>query len=307
LRYGEVIVEQSSDPGIFTKIVKELHLKPPVIIKPNWGTINNYTEAQVIDHVLSAINGEAVVTESYGWARAEDALKGMGPGSMRREALRRSDEWFLKSSGVGEVLKRHNAEYVNVTEEVWNKRTVDPETIKEIASKYPPVASKEFYARVPEKLYDLRKGTFLSLAKYRLNHDPIAFSLTLKNFFGMIPGPGRAKYHGANDAKLSRSIVDINVVYRSVFNVKGMVDGFYTASRGKTPEEAIKPEVARNMGVVLGSENGVKLDAFVAAMEGRDPATVDYINEASKVFGGWERHDIEAAQKCGITIWKKVK
>jgi uncharacterized protein (DUF362 family) len=303
LRYGEVILEQSKDPAVFAEVVKELRLKPPVIIKPNWGTINNYTEAEVIDHVLSAINGEAVVTESYGWARAEDAVKGLGPGSMRREALRRSDEWFLKTSGVGEVLKKHNAEYVNVTEEVWGKRTIDPETIEGLM-KYPPVASKEFYARIPQRLYDLRKGTFLSLAKYRLNHDPICFSLTLKNFFGMIPGPGRAKYHGTNDDKLSRSIVDINAVYRSVFNVKGMVDGFYTASRGKTAEEAIKPEVARNKGVVLGSVNGVKLDAFVAAMEGRDPATVDYINLASTVFDGWEKRDIEAAQKCGVSIWK---
>ena len=304
MRYGDVILERSKDPTIFADVVKELRLKPPVIIKPNWGTINNYTEAQVLDHVLSAINGEAVVTESYGWARAEDALKGMGPGSMRREALRMSDEWFLKSSGVGEVLKKHGAEYVNVTEEVWNKRTVDPETVREAASKYPQVATKEFYARVPQRLYDLHKGTFLSLAKYRLNHDPICFSLTLKNFFGMIPGPGRAKYHGLNDEKLSRSIVDINVVYRSIFNVKGMVEGFYTASRGKTVEQAINPEVAKNRGVVLGSENGVMIDAFVAAMEGRDPATVDYINEASKVFGGWDKRDVEAAQKCGVSIWK---
>jgi hypothetical protein len=59
--------------------------------------------------------------------------------------------------------------------------------------------------------------------------------------------------------------------------------------------------------VVLGSENGVKLDAFVAAMEGRDPATVDYINLASTVFGGWEKSDIEAAKKCGVSIWKNKK
>jgi len=306
LKYGEVMLEQSRDPSIFSDVVKELRLKPPVVIKPNWGTINNYTEAQVIDAVLSAINGEAVVTESYGWARAEDAVKGLGPGSMRREALRKSDEWFLKTSGVGDVLKRHGVEYVNVTEEVWGKRTVDPETIKGLM-KYPPVEAEEFYTQVPEKLFDLRGGTFLSLAKYRLNHDPIAFSLTLKNFFGMIPGPGRAKYHGKENEKLSTSIVDINKVYRSVFTVKGMVDGFYTASRGKTEEQAIKPEVARNMGVVLGSVHGVKRDAFVAAMEGRDPEKIDYFKLASTIFGGWEKRDIDAAKKCGVSVWKNIK
>jgi hypothetical protein len=79
MRYGEIVAEQSHDPSIYSDVVDQLKLKPPVIIKPNWGMINNYTEAKVIDGVLSAINGEAVVTESYGWARTEDALgKGMG-------------------------------------------------------------------------------------------------------------------------------------------------------------------------------------------------------------------------------------
>ena len=306
MKYGEVMLEQSRDPSIFADVVKELRLKPPVIIKPNWGTINNYTEAQVIDAVLSAINGEAVIAESYGWARAEDAVKGLGPGSMRREALRRSDEWFLKTSGVGDVLKKHGVEYVNVTEEVWGKRTVDPETIKGLM-KYPPVEFEEFYGQVPQRLFDLRKGTLLSLAKYRLNGDPIVVSLTVKNFFGMIPGPGRAKYHGKNHDRLSRGIVDINKVYRSVFDVKGMVDGFYTASIATTEEEAIKPKTAKDKGVVLGGVNGVKLDAFVAAMEGKDPEKIDYLKLASTVFGGWEKRDIEAAQKCSVNIWKNVK
>ncbi len=304
MRYGEVILEQSHDPSIYAEVVSKLRLKPPVIIKPNWGTINNYTEARVIDGVLSAINGEAVVAESYGWARAEDAAKGLGPGSMRKEALRRSDKWFLETSGVGEVLKRHGVEYVNVTEEVWAKRTVAPETIEALAAKYPPVEFKEFHSQVPTKLFDLRKGTFLSLAKYRLNHDPIFVSLTLKNLFGMIPGPGRSKYHGENDAKLSQGIVDINKVYHSVFTVKGMVDAVHTASIGRTPEEAIKPRTAKDRGILLGSENCVKLDAFVATLEGRDPEKIGYMKLASTVFGGWDATDIDAAKRSGVSIFR---
>jgi len=302
MRFGEIAVEQSSDPSIYAKVISQLKLKPPVIIKPNWGMINNYTEAEVIDGVLSAINGEAVVTESYGWARTEDALRGKGLGSLKKDDLRRSDEWFLKTTGMDRVLEKHGVDYVNITEEVWAKRTVDTETIREIAGKYGPLHFEEFYGKVPSRLFELRGGTFLSLAKYRLNHDPIVVSLTLKNLFGMIPGPRRGKYHGKNDALLAQGILDINRVYHSVFNTVGMVDAVLTASIGRRAEDAIKPEIARDCGLLLGSRDRVRLDAFVAAMEGRDPRTIGYLKLAADTFGGWDATDIDSAGRCGIRI-----
>jgi len=267
-------MEQSTDPSIYRDVVSELKLKPPVVIKPNWGTVNNFTEAEVLDGVLSAIGGEALVVESYGWARTEDALNGRGIGSMKRSDLRRSDEWFLKYSGVGDVLERHGVGYLNVTEEVWAGRVVERGVVRKMADRYPPVLFEEMYARVPEKLFELRGGTFLSLAKYRLNHEPIVVSLSLKNLFGMIPGPGRSRFHGEGDCRLNQSIVDINKVYRSIFDVVGVVDGVLTASIGRTAEEAIRPQTAKNRGLLLGSRDCVALDATVATLEGRDPGKI---------------------------------
>jgi uncharacterized protein (DUF362 family) len=300
LKFGKVILEQSQDPSIYRKVVSELHLKPPVIIKPNWGTINNFTEAEVLDGVLSSINGEAIVTESYGWARTEDALNGKGIGSVKKTDLKRSDEWFLKYSGVENVLKKHSVEYLNVTEEVWAKRTVESGIVKKLAEKFPPVLFKEMYACVPQRLFDLRGGTFLSLAKYRLNHEPIVVSLSLKNFFGMIPGPGRRKYHGDGDCHLAQSIVDMNKVYRSLFDVKGMVDGVLTASMGKTEAEAIKPQTAENRGILLGSGDCVALDATVATLEGRDPGKICYLKLAAETFGGWDEATLSEARRSGV-------
>lgn len=303
MRFGKVILEQSRDPSIYKKVVSELHLKPPVIIKPNWGTINNFTEAAVLDGVLAAIGGEVVVTESYGWARTEDALNGKGIGSVKRTDLKRSDEWFLKYSGVGDVLKKHGVEYVNVTEEVWAKRTVEPGVVKKLSDKYPAVLFEEMYARVPERLFELNGGTFLSLAKYRLNHEPIVVNLSLKNFFGMIPGPGRRRYHGDGDCYLAQSIVDMNKVYRSLFDVKGMVDGVLTASMGKTEEEAIKPQTAENRGILLGSGDCVALDATVATLEGRDPGKIGYLKLAAETFGGWDEAALGEARRSGVRVF----
>jgi hypothetical protein len=54
----------------------------------------------------------------------------------------------------------------------------------------------------------------------------------------MIPGLGRVKFHGDGDCRLAQTIVNINKVYRSIFEVKGRFYGVLTASIGKTAEEA---------------------------------------------------------------------
>ncbi len=303
MRFGRVVLEQSLDPSIYGRVVSELKLKSPVVIKPNWGTINNFTEAAVLDGVLGAIPGEKLVVESYGWARTRDALEGKGIGSCKRSDLRKSDEWFLEYSGVGDVLKKHGVEFLNVTEEVWGKRVADASEVKRAAEKYPPVLFPEMYERVPQRLLDLRGGTFLSLAKYRLNHDPIAFSLSLKNLFGMIPGPGRAKYHGEGDRYLAQTIVDMNKVYRGIFDVVGVVDGVHTASIGRTAEEAIRPHTAKNKGILLGSRDCVTLDATVATMERRNPSRIGYMALAAETFGSWDVASVEAAQRSGVNVF----
>ena len=303
MKFGKVVLQQSSDPEIFKKVVSELNLRPPVIIKPNWGTINNYTEAQVIDGVLSAINGESIIVESYGWARTEEALNGKSIGSMKKADLRKSDEWFLKTSGIGDVLKKHGVEYLNVTEEVRARRVVESGVIRKFTEKYPPVMFEKMYAQVPTRLFDLRGGTFLSLAKYRLNNYPIVVSLSLKNLFGMIPGPSRGRFHGKNDEKLAQTIVDINKVYYSLFKVTGMVDAVLTASNAPTVEEAIRPKTVKNRGLLLGSEDCVKLDAFVAALEGKDPEKIGYLKLAASYFGGWDENDLVAARQSGVRVF----
>jgi len=305
LRFGEVIVEQNVDPIEIADIITELNLSPPVIVKPNWGTINNYTEAEIIDGVLSAIDGESIVVESYGWARTKDAAEGKGRGSRDKDYLRESDRWFLDISGIGDVLKKHGVEYLNVTEEVWAKRTVDQDVIRQLVEKeFQPVHFDEMYSWVPTRLFEMREGTFLSVAKYRLNHDPIVVSLSLKNLFGMIPGPGRLKYHGEGGySLLAQSIVDINKIYHSLFSVKGMVDAVLTASINRLRKDAINPKIMKNKGLLLGSEDCVKLDAFIAAVEGKDPNEIEYLKLAATHFGSWDDTNLDQARQSRIRVF----
>jgi hypothetical protein len=113
-------------------------------------------------------------------------------GSKKKGDLRRSDQWFLEYSGIGKILKKHGVEFLNITEENWGKRTIDPENIQfHVEGKHQPVEDPDFYSWIPEKLYELKGADFLSLAKLRLGIQDIPASLSIKNLFGMIPHPSR--------------------------------------------------------------------------------------------------------------------
>ena len=296
------MVESSGKPELFADMVSKLDLKPPIVIKPNWGFSICYTEAKILDWVLSALKSKALVVESYGWARTEDALLRKGVGSKTRSALRKSDKWFLDHSGIGEILKKHGVEFLNMTEEVWAGRTAKPRLIKELVeAKYPPAKSKELYAAVPLRLYELRGGTLLSLAKIRIGAPPIDISFSVKNLFGMIPNPSRMKYHGKKNALLDQSILDINKIYRALFNVKGIVEGIFTAS--DMGDKPLDPVIHKNLELFLGCEDTVELDAFTTALVKKNPYQVGHLKLAAELFGRWNDQNVALVAKSNIHVF----
>jgi uncharacterized protein (DUF362 family) len=300
-KIGNVVVAESVNKDSFTEIIGELDLKPPVIIKPNWGFSVCFTEATILDWVLSAVDSDAIVVESYGWARTKEALKTGGWGSFEPEDLRKSDMWFLEYSGIGKVLEKHGVEFLNITEENWGHRTADPELIRSLVNeKHDPLEREDFLGFVPERLYEMRGRDLLSLAKVRVLEDPMHVSLAVKNFFGMIPGPSRGKYHGEKHSRLSRSIVDIYKVYDSLFDVKGVVEAVLTASL-RNPE-TLKWENLENPGFASASNDPLELDAFVTALIGRDPKTVEYLRLAADAFGGWNEETVSFGIDSEIKI-----
>jgi hypothetical protein len=279
---GNVVVEESADEEAFIKLIEELDLRPPVIIKPNLGFSVCYTEATILDWALTVVDGDALVVESYGWARTKEALETGGWGSFEPEDLRESDRWFMEYSGIGKILEKHGVEFLNITEENWANRTADPETIRGVVEeKHAPLEEEDFLGIVPERLYEMRGCDLLSLAKVRILEAPMHVSLAVKNFFGMIPGPSRGKYH-------------------SLFNVKGVVEAVLTASL-RDPE-TMKWENREDPGYASASQDLVELDAFVTALLGRDPNTVEYLRLAADAFGGWNEETVS----CGLKSKMKI-
>jgi len=268
----------------FIELVRGLDLRPPVIVKPNWGTSVCFTEAEIIDWTLEAIDGDAIVVESYGWARTEEALRTGRLGSKKRGDLRGSDEWFLRHSGIDTILEKHGVEYLNITEENWSGRTVDAEDVRaQVEAMYDPVMRDELYSVIPEKLYKLRHGDLLSLSKAKLWQDDIGVSLTIKNLFGMIPNPSRMRYHGKGHVDLHINIVDIFKIYDSVFNIKGVVEAMKTASVHDA--EARKTRIIPDPMFVAVSKHPLELDAACALIMGIEPSKNRYLLRAAEILG----------------------
>jgi uncharacterized protein (DUF362 family) len=284
-------ISEKTDKKDYQELVHSLDLETPVIIKPNWGTSLCYTEAQIIDWTLESIQGEVLLVESYGWSRTREMLETGKLGSKKKGDLRRSDQWFLEYSGIGKILKKHGVEFLNITEENWGKRTMDPENIQfHVEGTHQPVEDPDFYSWMPEKLYELKGADFLSLAKLRLGIQDIPASLSIKNLFGMIPHPSRWRYHGKKNCILDQSIVDIYKVYDSLFNIKGITEAVFTHT--DMDIEHNKMIIRKNMGFASASKSPLSLDSVVMALCGLEPYRA-HIRAAADMLGGWDPELVE--------------
>jgi uncharacterized protein (DUF362 family) len=222
--------------------------------------------------------------------------------ALTKANLRKGDRWFLEHSGNQKVLDKYQVEYLNLTEEVWAGRTADPAQIQQLVEeKFSPVQFNELYSKIPARLYELRGGSLLSLSKYKVVFYPLGVSFSIKNLFGLVPGPSRGKYHGQEHAFLDQSIVDINKIYRSLFSIKGVIDAVHTAGNLKSDPEPIV--IYPDPGMAFASEDTVTLDAFAAAIAGRDQDRFGHVQLAAKTFGGWDPQTCTEAVQSGIRVF----
>ena len=225
-----------------------------VIIKPNWveAVPGTHTEAKVLDLFLTSLKAKKkYILESYTFWRhqlffkkSEDVFSSkeadFETGKKHWDFYRKADDWFLKHEGNDKVLAKHNATYINVTDELW-------------------AGNKSPTPLVPRKIYDLRGCDFVSFAKLKGDADYGA-SLSVKNFFGLYPDPSRfKKFHRENENKLLQGIIDINRTYRDLFNCTYVVEGVYSASHfdwSHTENSMTFP----NTGVIIGGKDGLQVD-----------------------------------------------
>jgi len=268
-----------------------------IVIKPNWISTDpaDFTDADSMRMLFEALNSRLIVTESYCLTRLMNLLKkgksftignrevnwkwllkGEGwswlienpdwewfKSGGHWEQAKKEDQAFLDENGFTDLFREFDVTYINVTEEVWNGRIADPLEVKGVVEeRFKPIQAEELYRIVPKKLFDLRGSTFISFAKLKMYA-----SFTMKNLFGLIPDPLRPWWHGSKNTKIAQSIVDINKIYHSIFNVYGICEALRTTG-------CIDPD-GEYEGIFSGKYNLAEGKGIVVF--GRDLACIDSI------------------------------
>ncbi len=308
--HGQVMFCKEGARDSFIEIISKLDLKEPVVIKPNWSTSEVFTEAEILDWTLSALDCEKVVVESCAHYRSPIYKSHDGPFDadlekkllgQKKGDLQRNDRWFLEFTGIGDVLKKHGVEYLNLSEEFWAKRVCKADQVKMLVeSRFEPLVNDIMYSIVPTRLYDLRGGTILSLAKPKITDETIGVTLSIKNLFGLISTPYRGKFHGVNDTKLHDSIMDINKICHSLFDVRGIVEAVFSTSASRNCSS--KPTIFHDLGLIWGSNSVFELDAAVSTQLGLDVQNVGHLALAAQTFGKWSQQTVENAMKNRVKL-----
>ena len=327
-RFGPVTVGRVRGSIDLKRLLTDPWLKSEVfIVKPTWYSPHpgNFTDAETLRILLEALEGRVFVTESYTLDRHDGSMRFTVDGEEvnwrwilrhpswdwikeegRWDQLRRQDRWFLDEYGFTDLFKEYGVEYINVTEEVWQGRTADPGEVEEaVKAKFTPVLKEELYSNVPKRLYELRGATLISLGRVK-GIRGVFPSLTMKNLFGLIPDPLRSWWHGPRDRWLSRSIVDINKVYSSIFNIYGICEAIHYATVSHPKGEVKTPwgnyDIIKDPGVIALSKHLVSLDAVLCGLIGIDPEKVSYLKLGEEAFGSFNRLHVEEA-RVAATEW----
>jgi len=236
------------------------------IVKVTWHgyATGTYTDPAALDLLLGALPGRAVVVEGHTSSRNLGGAEWdwETEASEHRAWIKQQDMEYLRRTGLAEVMTRHRAEYVNVTEAHWDGACAPPG--EAIALRYPELAGF-----IPESLLALRGAPFLSFARFK---GPTR--LGISNLFGLIPAPFRSAWHGANITDFASVCCDLAKLYGRIFPMFGVVEALHSAVRwnrkGLYRSRWGNYDLVLSDGVVTVSEGLAGADILATRLQGQD-------------------------------------
>lgn len=232
LRYDEGIIADLSDPADLALLLEHKGMTGDLFfVKVTWHGYapGTYTDPVALDTLLSALPGRAVVVEGHTASRN----RGGADWDWEREArkhrtwIRREEQHYLERTGLQDVIAKHGASYVNVTEAWWDGACADAQSVHErLAKRGVHLHDNELIEYVPKIFLEHPEARFISFARFK---GPTRLSLS--NLFGLIPVPLRSAWHGPNLTYLARVCCDLAKLYGTLFETFGIVEGLNAAVR----------------------------------------------------------------------------
>jgi sirohydrochlorin ferrochelatase len=244
------------------------------IVKVTWHgyATGTYTDPAALDLLLGALPGRAVILEGHTSSRN---LGGADwdwetEAHNHRAWIKQQDMEYLRRTGLAEVIARHRAQYLNVTEAWWDEACSpahEMETLlreKGVALNHPELAGF-----IPHTVLALRGAPFLSFARFK---GPTR--LGISNLFGLIPTPLRSSWHGANITDFASVCCDIAKLYGSLFPMFGLVEALHSAVRwnrkGLYRSRWGNYDVVLSDGIITLSEGLAGADILASRLQAQD-------------------------------------
>jgi sirohydrochlorin ferrochelatase len=273
---------------------------PPerVLVKVTWHgyATGTYTDPAALELLLGALPAPAIVLEGH------TSSRNLGGASFdwetqareHRTWIRQQEAEYLRRTGLAEVMARHRAQYLNVTEVYWDEDCSAPEEIERLLAQHDVCLDyPELAGFVPSALLQFRGCPLISFAKFK---GPTR--LGISNMFGLIPEPLRSAWHGPNITWFASVCCNLARLYGSLFQLCGVVEGIFSAvrwnHRGMYRSRWGNYDLNLNAGYITASRGLVSADILASRLQGQDVTRSSFFDVVREKLG-W---DNEAANEA---------
>jgi len=257
------------------------------LVKVTWHGYaqGTYTSAAALDLLLGALPGRAVLVEGHTSSRNRGglAIEWEREADQHRGWIRQQDLVFLQRTGVAQVIAKHKAQYVNVTEAWWDAACA-PLAEVQAALGTVELQNPELAGFVPAAIMELRGTPMISFARFK---GPTR--LGISNLFGLIPHPLRTAWHGAAITDFAAVCCDLAKVYQSIFPLFGLVEAFDSAVRwdrkGLYRSRWGNYDLVLTDGLFTLSEGLTGADILASRLQGQDVARSGFFDVVRQSLG----------------------
>ena len=275
LAYGPGVIAEIVDRDGLARLLEHFELSAErVFVKVTWHgyATGTFTDAAALDQLLSALPGRAIVLEGHSTGRNAGgaAFDWDSEARAHRAWIRDQEAEFLRRTGIADVLARHRADYVNVTEAYWDGACARPgDVLGLLAERGVRLRDDELAGFVPEIVLQHRGAPFVSFARFK---GPTR--LGIANCFGLLPPPLRSRFHGPTIDHFARVCCDVARMYGALLQPHGLVEALHSAVRwnrdGLYRSRFGHYDLIRNPGVVTLSRGLVTADLLASRLQGQE-------------------------------------
>ncbi|MGH9886994.1 MAG: CbiX/SirB N-terminal domain-containing protein, partial [bacterium] len=225
LAYGPGMIAEIVDTDGLARLLDHAGLTAErVFVKVTWHGYapGTFTDAAALDQLLSALPGRAIVLEGHSTGRnlGGAAFDWESDARAHRAWLRDQEAEFLRRTGLADVLARHRADYVNVTEAYWDGACAPrADVLGLLAERGVRLADEALADFVPEVVLAHRGAPLISFARFK---GPTR--LGISNCFGLLPPPLRSRFHGPTIDHFARVCCDVARMYGALLEPYGLVE-----------------------------------------------------------------------------------